>query len=199
MEINNNHDKYDDYKQMGILELIIGPMYSGKTSALIEYYNQFIQAGLDVMVINYDEDKRYDSNKLSSHDKNMIDCYMFHNLNEIFNNEKYFKEYSNAKIILINEGQFFQDLKECVIKMVENDNKYVYIAALDGDFLRNPFQNIMELIPLSDYVIKKKAICKNCNNHKEAIFSKRISNETEVKVIGTDNYLPVCRTCYHNT
>ena len=80
-----------------------------------------------------------------------------------------------------------------VILLVEKYNKYVYISGLDGDFKRKKFGNILDLIPISDEVIKLKSICK-CGN--AASFSRRISNEKEQISIGNDNYEPVCRNCY---
>ena len=99
------------------------------------------------------------------------------------------------KIILINEGQFFPDLYDTVIKMIK-DNKKVYIAGLDGDFQRKKFGQMLDLIPLCDTITKLTSLCNICKNGNLGIFSKRITNEIEQTVIGSNNYIPVCRTCY---
>ena len=64
----------------GYLELIIGPMYSGKTSKLLELYKQFTFCGIKTLVINYSEDKRYSETELSTHDKIMIPCKQAYDL-----------------------------------------------------------------------------------------------------------------------
>ena len=54
----------------GYLEIILGPMFAGKTTELIEIYNKYTE---DVIAINYSDDNRYDDKKLSTHNKIMID------------------------------------------------------------------------------------------------------------------------------
>lgn len=178
----------------GFLELIIGPMYSGKTSTLIELYKQYTLSNMGICVINYAEDVRYDTTRMSTHDKTMIDCYNTLILKDLLEKKKELIE--NNKVFLINEGQFFPDLFEIVVELVETQSKIVHVCGLDGDFQRNGFTNIMKLIPLADSVVKKMSICQMCKDGTKALFSHRLSNETSVKVIGSDNYIPLCRKCY---
>lgn len=182
--------------EMGYLELIIGPMYSGKTSKLLELYKQFTFCGIKTMVINYNEDTRYSDTELSTHDKIMIPCKQLHSLSkDIEKNASYEKEFNEAQVILINEGQFFEDIVEWTKNCVEQHNKSVYICGLDGDFKRQKFGTWLDLIPFCDKVTKLHSYCSHCKKH-PAIFSHRISNEQEQKVIGSDNYVPLCRSCY---
>lgn len=179
-------------KDVGYLQLIIGPMFSGKTSNIINLHKQYNFSKMRVCVINYAEDKRYDENLLSTHDKVMVQCLNTLSLNELLD-ETTINSYD---VFLINEGQFFSDLYEEVKQLVEKYNKIVHVCGLDGDFKRNGFEPIIKLIPLADDIIKKQSICMNCENGTKALFSHRISNETEVKVIGASNYVPLCRFCY---
>jgi thymidine kinase len=176
----------------GFLELILGPMFSGKTTRLIEIYNKYNRSSKKVCVINYVKDTRYHEDMLSSHDRKMIPCIFADKLSSIINKE----EVVNADIILINEGQFFEDVFESVEILVEKMNKRVYICGLDGDFKRNSFGTLLNLIPLCDNVTKLHSNCNSCNN--EALFSHRISDEKELVVIGSSNYVPLCRNCYNN-
>ena len=80
--------------------------------------------------------------------------------------------------------------------MVENHNKIVYICGLDGDFKREKFGEILDLIPYCDKVTKLNSFCSKCRNGKKGLFSCRVSKETEQVVIGSDNYKPLCRKCY---
>jgi thymidine kinase len=100
----------------------------------------------------------------------------------------------NYDIILINEGQFFPDLYESVIQLVEKYKMKVYICGLDGDFKRNKFGKMLDLIPVCDKIIKLSAECVKCK--RPAIFSKRLSEEEQQVVIGSSNYAPMCRECY---
>lgn len=190
----------------GYLELIIGPMYSGKTSKLLEIYKQCKFCDISVCVINHSLDKRYHSSMLSSHDKIMIPCLNVDHLSNLwFNNGEIdltefadksgHKLIRNSEVILINEGQFFNDLHYVVNDMLKN-NKVVYVCGLDGDFERKKFGQILDLIPLCDKVNKLTSLCSNCKNGTPGIFSMRITNEKEQTIIGSENYIPVCRLCY---
>lgn len=175
----------------GYLELILGPMFSGKTTELIQHYKKYTYIGKRVIVINYAEDKRYHDEMLSTHDKIMIPCNFATTLGELW--PQMADEYD---VIIINEGQFFADLYEVVLDMVEQKNKTVYICGLDGDFKRQKFGKILDLIPYADTVTKLNSLCSLCKDGKAGLFSHRITQETSQVVIGSDNYMPVCRGCY---
>jgi thymidine kinase len=176
----------------GYLELILGPMFSGKTTYIINLYHHYFQNKRSVTVINFADDTRYHDKMLSSHDKVMIPCIFTRKLHDVLHTE----EVQNSDIILINEGQFFEDLYECVIYLTETLSKKVHICGLDGDFKRKKFGTILDLVPLCDKVIKLKSKCKYCNG--SALFSHRITQEIDQVVIGTNNYVPLCRSCYVN-
>lgn len=174
------------------IKLYIGCMFSGKTSRLIHEYNRWENINRNAIMINYIDDNRYGTdNYVYSHDKNKIKCIK---VRELFNiSDKILK---NNDLILINEGQFFPDLIDFCLKWCEEYNKDIIVCGLDGNFMRKPFGQINDLISISDEVTKLTAYCKKCNDGTKAIFSKRLSNEKENIVIGTDNYIPVCRKHY---
>ena len=174
-----------------MLKLVMGPMFSGKTTELIQSFKKYSYINKKVAVLNYIEDTRYHASLLSTHDQQMIPCILTKTLGEIWPNS----ELQDADVILINEGQFFKDLFEMVIDMVEN-GKIVYVYGLDGDSTRAPFGQILHLIPYADDYVKLKALCAICKDGTPAIFSHRISDESEQIVIGSDNYMPLCRKCY---
>ena len=120
----------------GYLELIIGPMYSGKTSKLLEIYKQCKFCDISVCVINHSLDKRYHNSMLSSHDKVMIPCLNTDDLYDLwFTDNSVHESIRQTDVILINEGQFFNKLHFVVSNMLKN-NKAVYVCGLDGDFER---------------------------------------------------------------
>ena len=180
----------------GYLELFIGPMFSGKTSKLIELYKQYKFCNIPVLVINHSIDNRYtdltNTNnmvELSSHDKITIPCLQTEKLLDIEVNFE-------TNIILINEGQFFVDLYQFTVLMLEQ-NKTIYISGLDGDFKRHRFGEILDLIPLCDKVTKMQSLCSLSKNGCPGIFSLRLTQEQQQTLIGIDNYIPVCRNCYN--
>ena len=176
----------------GYLELILGPMFSGKTTRLINLQKQYGICDISCCVINHMLDKRYDDHLLCTHDKQSTDCFNINNLKDIFSLniiDKYI-------VFLINEGQFFEDILDIVPQLVEKYGKKVYICGLDGDFERKKFGRLIDLIPLADKVIKKTALCKLCKNGKKGIFTMRLTNDDKQIIVGSNIYIPVCRQCF---
>jgi thymidine kinase len=175
--------------ECGYLEIFIGPMFSGKTSKLIELYKQYSFCNIPLAVINHSSDNRYDDTMLSTHDKIMIPCLQTETLTRVTN------DMHNVDVILINEGQFFDDLYDFVVDMLKF-NKKIYVSGLDGDFKRTKFGKILDLIPLCDKVTKMTSLCSLCKNGTPGLFSMRLTDEKEQMLIGSSNYIPVCRYCY---
>jgi thymidine kinase len=204
MTTNSNHSN----QNTSYLELFIGPMFSGKTSKLVEIYKQCLFCNIPVAVINHSIDIRYHDNLLSTHDKVMIPCIQTNKLKDIWQYDETTDDSNiilpyindsvkliNSDVIIINEGQFFDDLLPAVEHMLQH-NKKIYVGGLDGDFERKKFGQILDLIPLCDKVTKMTSLCGICKNGTPGIFSKRISLEKEQTVVGSNNYIPVCRACY---
>jgi len=194
MNINEN--------KMGYCEVIYGPMKSGKTSRLLQLYKQFQFCEISVMVINHCLDKRYSETLLSNHDRVMIPCINTHNLSDladinstVLSKGTHIKDFYEAQVILINEAQFFGDIVPWVTSAVEKYNKNVYVCGLNSDFRRKPFGNWLDLELICDKVTQLTSWCGFCKKQK-ALFSHRLSNETDTIVIGSDNYIPVCRKCW---
>ena len=181
----------------GYLKIIVGSMFSGKTTELIKEYNRYKSCGFRCCFINHSSDERYNSgtNKTSTHNKVMVNSASCNLLHELFH-EIPSRIIDSNDIFFINEGQFFKDLYEWVDWLVNKKKKKVYVCGLDGDFQRKKFGSILDIVPLCDDIIKLKAICKDCKNI-EGIFTYRLSNEIEQTVIGSDNYTSLCRKCYN--
>lgn len=180
----------------GYLELIIGSMFSGKTSYLLDVYKKCMFCDIPIAVINYADDIRYSDSMLSTHDKQMIPCIKAKTIYDAISDN--LVEITAAEVILINEGQFFPDIEEQVKILVEQSNKRVYICGLDGDFERKSIGKLHHLIPFCDEVIKLKSLCSLCRDGTPGIFSFRTTHEVDQVVIGSSNYLPLCRHCYIN-
>ncbi len=147
---------------------------------------------------------------MSTHDKIKIPCIKTNKLKNIWKPDiKGFSDKSVndidksgkclitkfSEVILINEGQFFEDLFEVVSDMLSHGKK-VYVCGLDGDFERKKFGQLLDLVPLCDKVTKLTSLCSLCKNGTKGIFSMRLTPEKEQTVVGSSNYIPVCRSCY---
>lgn len=191
MEHKNNIKQVNMDK--GYLTLFTGCMYSGKTTRLVDIYHDYRNKGIQSCVINYLDDTRYHEKLLSTHDKVMIPCIKVKHIYDVF--EKDTNILHTTKIFIINEGQFFDDLYDVVKLLVEKHHKRVYVCGLDGDFKRNTFGQITQLIPLCDTYEKLFAKCDSCGE--KASFTKRLTHSTEQTIIGgKDMYVAVCRKCY---
>ncbi|GAB9465848.1 hypothetical protein Gpo141_00003238 [Globisporangium polare] len=172
----------------GHLQLIIGPMFSGKSTELIRRVRRFAHAKLQCLVVKYKNDTRYSEEKLSTHDKMLFEAKPVTRLEEV-------RPYlANADVIGIDEGQFFPDLVEFCLEAASL-GKVVIVAALDGTFERKPFGSVCELIPAAENVIKLNAVCTVCGH--DAAFTRRIVADKSVELIGgSDLYEPRCRQCF---
>ena len=182
------------------IELIIGPMFAGKTTELMRRLNLYNEMNLQVLYINSNLDNR-SSNFFSTHNEtlkenNKIATIKTNCLHDILDQ---IKKYD---VIGIDEGQFFNKLYDDTKYIVDILEKKVIISGLDSDYKREPFGDIVKLVPLCDNVIKLKPFCKYCRDNGKiipAIFTKRHSKgDTTIDVGGKDKYFPACRKCYIN-
>ena len=182
------------------LSIIVGPMFSGKTWHLIKTFHRAREEeGKKVAVINYAADTRYGENVLSTHNQIQIPCLMTTRLCDIWlnNNHPNYREVRDSDVILINEAQFFEDLEDVVLDMVENCEKQVEICGLDGTSSRIIFGDgaIFKLMPYADHIEKLQGQCSRCSL--KSSFTHRVSNdEGDIVIGGADKYIPVCRKCY---
>jgi thymidine kinase len=176
----------------GKLELIIGPMFSGKSTEIIKKSRKLKVINLNYIIIKSCIDTRYEKDYVVSHDNEKENCIITDDLNSI--NDELIVD---CNTIIIDEGQFLKNLKNKVLYWVEKLSKNVIIAGLDGDYKRNPIGEILNLIPYSDECIKLSALCKHCNDGTPGIFSFRTSNDSSQILVGSkDMYVAVCRKHY---
>lgn len=173
----------------GKIELILGPMFSGKSTRLIEQMRKYVYKAKKTIMVKYYADQRYsEKSEVVTHDLikyDSINCKLLRNSFETF------KQYD---VIGIDEGQFFADLVE-VCEELALMGKIILIAALNGDFRMEPFPVIQRIISKSDKIKLLKAYCFNC--HKDAKFSLRIVQSNETVLIGAgEAYKPACRECH---
>jgi thymidine kinase len=176
----------------GRLELIIGNMFSGKSTELIRRINREKSINKKIIVINYSEDNRYSTNSVSTHDQTKVNCLKLKLLSDF--DPHFINQYDS---FFIDEAQFFPDLYIFVKNLVDNCKKHVIISGLDGDSNRQAFGEMLRLIPICDTLVKLHAYCKKCNNGTFAPFTLRLNkSDTLIDIGGSNKYTPVCRTHY---
>jgi len=126
-----------------------------------------------------------------THDGAAIDCVRLHNLCDIVANPRF----AHAKVVLIDEGQFFGDLVEGV-KLILKKQKNVYVYALDGDRFQKPFINVCSLLPLAVDVTKITALCTRCGADAPfTITDDNMIGDEQLVPGGSETYSAVCQTC----
>lgn len=185
----------------GRIDVIIGPMFAGKTSELLNRVNQAQDSGLRVMLVKSEKDSRYSTKHIVTHDGKKKDCFSVSDLADVKAN--YSKEYAECHVVAIDEAQFFKDLVAFCQMAADRDNKHVVIAGLDGDFLRKRFGQVVDMLPLADSVKKLSADCYFCAKHGAAgtsypaIFSLRITGTQDQELVGgAEAYVAACRKHY---
>lgn len=178
---------------VGQLHVVMGHMFSGKTSALLKDIKESQKTKTTMMVVTHAMDTRYDTNHVVSHVGDSCEAIPATHLTSLW----FTVEYHDAKAIFIDEAQFFTDLYEFVEHAVDVDAKHVYVYGLDGDYTRRLFGDIARIIPLADTVTKLNGTCAICNDGTRALFSKRMTeSNTQVEIGASEHYEPVCRRHY---
>jgi thymidine kinase len=187
---------------MGRIELIIGCMYSGKTTEIIRQIKRYKSLNKNIIIITHTSDNRYyNSGNISTHNRENMKAIPLSKLKDIYTEDykEEFNIFNEADIVFVEEGQFFPDLYEFAIECANLYDKNIIISGLDGDFQLNPFEQIIKLIPNSEKLTKLTALCKQCGDGTEACFSKRIIKDDKRELIGSDGiYEAVCRKHYYS-
>eukprot|EP00824_Muranothrix_gubernata_P010392 TRINITY_DN23398_c0_g3_i1.p1 TRINITY_DN23398_c0_g3~~TRINITY_DN23398_c0_g3_i1.p1 ORF type:complete len:316 (+),score=31.38 TRINITY_DN23398_c0_g3_i1:41-949(+) len=136
----------------GHVQLIIGPMFSGKSTELLRRIRRYTYSRRRCLVIKYRKDTRYSADCMATHDRQSISAHPCEQLSEVES------IVSNYDVVGVDEGQFYPDIAEWAEEQA-NRGKVVIVAALDGTFQRKPFGRVLDLIPLSESVTKLTAVC----------------------------------------
>lgn len=173
--------------------LILGCMFSGKTSELIDRYNRHTIGGRKCIVIKYKGDTRYNHSSLITHDykeiKEAVVCQLLYQVHHLV------KEYD---VICVDEVQFYKDAPY-FCDLWASQGKIVEACGLNGMFNKKPFPIISQLVPQVDNLTFKKAVCRQTGN--DGIYSQLNPNhqdESKDEIIGGDDiYEAVDRVTYN--
>lgn len=185
------------FKKEGFIEIICGPMFSGKTTKLIEKINLFKSLSIKFLVFKPKMDDRYSSqNELITHDFKTVPSFVIKNSNDILN----FVE-KDVEALFIDEIQFLDREIEKILNDFSYQGMHIVASGLELDFCGRPFGSMKYLLSIADEVIKLKSSCVVCG--KEANRTQRIVNGMLPKatdpiiLVGGNNYHePRCRKCH---
>lgn len=185
-------------KQHGVIHLVFGPMFSGKTSWMISHAKSCLMANKNVrIIIPVVGSERYTrKNMASSHDGLRMTALKVETLDEISQ-----EDLQGIDMIGIDEGHFFKGLKEfCNTQACQGRD--VVVAALKADANRENWPSIVELLPIVDHVHSLVSTCIVCGG--EATQSKRIiersnSEYSQVDTGGDEKYVATCGGCWYKS
>jgi thymidine kinase len=177
-------------KDMGWIEIIVGPMFSGKTEELIKRLRRAMYARQKVVVFKPDLDDRFAKNEIVSRTKTKLRSITISNPTQILELAQ------NEEVVGIDEVQFFDKSILDIINKLANMKKRVIVAGLDLDFKAEPFSNVSYLLSTAEYICKTLAICLVCGN--PAARSQRLlSGGNDLIVVGdVEAYEARCRNCF---
>jgi len=181
---------------MGKLEVICGPMFSGKTSELLKRIRRSQIAKQSVMVFKPKIDNRYAHNKIQNHDGDKIPASIVSNSIEIEIAIQNFNSLhsKNPDVIAIDEVQFFDYEIIELIKKIKDKGTRVIVSGLDMDFNGDIFNITSDLMGYADIIDKQTAICVVCGKEATQTYKKNKNNKI-IEIGGKEEYEA---RCYHH-
>jgi thymidine kinase len=169
-----------------MLSLIIGPMFSGKTTELVRRLNRYQIAGKKVILFRPTTDTR----DHLTHDR------LSHDIQEVFTGRLYYTDWQKYDVIGIDEGQFFTMLKDDADYFADQ-GKTVIISALNGTSEKKQFDQVQGLIPFAEEIVKLNAVCMDCGSDYGTFTYYKAGNKTKDVQVGDEHeYMALCRKCY---
>jgi thymidine kinase len=177
-------------RQVGSIEVICGSMFSGKTEELIRRMKRAQFAKLPVEIFKPAIDIRYAEKEVVSHDSNSIPSTPVEHSSAIL------LLGGDAKVVGIDEAQFFDDELPNVCIQLANRGVRVIVAGLDMDYQGRPFGPMPNIMAVAEDVYKVHAVCVKCGA--PANYSYRFTKNNAVVLLGEkESYEPRCRHCYY--
>ena len=171
------------------LEIVIGPMFSGKSSYALSYVRRQRAIGKRVIVIKPNIDNRYSNEAVVvTHNNETIPCMMW-------DIKKPLCEISdiNYHCFVVEEAQFFTHLNHFCSQLLFRENKHILVVGLDGCAQQKKFGEVLDIIPLATSVTKLTALCSECKDGTSAPYTKKLEHGgAQVDVGGAEKYLAVC-------
>ncbi len=180
----------------GWLEVIVGPMFAGKTEELLRRIRRMQYAKKHVVVFKPKIDTRYDETSIISHDRQKTSSISIETSYEILNHVD-----KTTDVVAIDEVQFLDEPVVDIIDHLVNKGKIVMVSGLDMDFRGEPFSFMPQLMAKAEYVMKLSAVCLQCGapatRTQRIIDGKPAKYYDPVVLIGaSESYEARCRHCH---
>jgi thymidine kinase len=175
---------------MGWIEVVVGPMFSGKSEELIRRLRRAEFARQRVQIFKPVIDQRYAANGIVSHSGLEIASDLVKEAVDILE-----KVEPRTEVIGIDEGQFLGERLVEVCTKLADMGKRVIVTGLDTDFMGRPFEPMPRLLAVAEEITKLLAICVRCGN--PAVHTQRLVASEELIVVGAGGmYEARCRRCF---
>lgn len=174
--------------ETGWIEVVVGSMFSGKTTELLRRLDRYRRAGRHVQV--FSRDTRYAEHAIVSHDRREAPATYAVTSDEIRERLDH-----RTQIVGIDEGQFYDEGLIRLCHELALDGKIIIVAGLDQDFRTEPFGVMTALMAEAEFVEKLAAVCQRCGNPAIRNFRKGASEE-RIVIGAADMYQALCRRCY---
>lgn len=172
------------------LEVVLGPMFSGKSTYALSYVRRQRAIGKRVLIIKPDIDNRYSNEPLIiTHNNEKIPCMLWDVTKPIC-----IISVTNYDCFVIEEAQFFTHLHHFCCHFLFKENKHILVVGLDGCAQQKRFGEVLDIIPLATSVTKLSALCSDCKDGTHAYYTKKLEwgGEQQVDVGGAEKYVAVC-------
>jgi thymidine kinase len=175
---------------LGWIEAISGPMFSGKSEELMRRLRRAMIARKRVQVFKPAIDQRYSSDEIVSHNDLRMKSQVIQRASEILPLLD-----PRTEVVGVDEANFFgPDLVEVATELADG-GKQVMIAGLDTDYMGRPFPPMPDLLSLAESITKTLAICMRCGN--PAKHTQRLVESNDLIVVGASGmYEARCRRCF---
>jgi thymidine kinase len=173
------------------LDIVFGPMFSGKSSYAMSYIRRQRAIGKHVLVIKPDIDTRYsDQHVIVTHNGEQLPCRLWDAQIPLTPTT----DLENVDSVVIEEAQFFEGLYSFVKWVLLAKRKNILLVGLDGDASQQTFGELLQCIPYATNVTKLHALCMVCKDGTLAPFTKRQTEnvESQIDVGGSERYTSVC-------
>jgi thymidine kinase len=175
---------------VGWIEVICGPMFSGKSEELIRRLRRAMIARKRVEVFKPLIDNRYSADEIVSHGDLRLKAQVVKSAEEIPGRIDV-----RSEVIGIDEANFMGEQLTDVAQRLADSGKQVILSGLDTDYMGRPFAPIPELLALAESITKTLAICVRCGN--PAKHTQRLRGSEDLIVVGAaDMYEARCRRCF---
>lgn len=174
----------------GWIEVVCGPMFSGKTEELIRRLRLAQIAKQRIQIFKPALDDRYEENFITSHSDQRFVCQPVRTSRDILERVS-----DTSRVVGVDEAQFFDDQIVDVCGKLADRGMRVIVAGLDQDYLGKSFGPMPQLLAVAESILKLKAVCIVCGG--EATKSQRLTDENATVSVGSgEKYEARCRACF---